>query len=250
MKVMTFNVLCGDRAGRLVEDRYPVVCDLINKESPDSIGVQEATPEWMEQLKSKLTEYDYVGVGRDDGKNDGEYSAVFFKKDKFKVIEKDNFWLSDTPDVPALGWDAVCIRICSWVLLEEKMTGKRYVHLNTHLDHIGIEARKKGMEMIFKKAESLDAPTVVTGDFNFDEGSDFYKGLVSGKMKDTKYLAEKSDDGVTFHGYGVTDDTGIIDFILVSPEFKVKEYKIIDDKINGDYPSDHFPVKAIIQLDA
>ncbi len=248
MKVMTFNILCGDRAGRKVETRHPFVADLIKKESPDSIGVQEATPEWMDYLKEKLDEYAYVGVGRDDGKNDGEYSAVFYKKDKFELLESDNFWLSDTPDVPGKGWDAVCIRICSWALLREKATGKKYVHLNTHLDHIGTEARQKGMEMIFAKAESISAPTVVTGDFNFYEDSDFYKGLVSGKMRDTKHIADVTDSGDTFHGYGVSNDTGVIDFILVSPEFKVKEYKIIRDKYNDDYPSDHFPVKAIIEF--
>ncbi len=248
MKIMTFNVLCGDRAGRLVSDRYPIVAELIKNENPDSVGVQEATPEWMEWLKKYLTDYDFVGVGREDGKNDGEYSAVFYKKDKFSLIDSDNFWLSDTPDVPSRGWDGACTRICTWALLENKETKQRYAHINTHLDHVGDVARQKGMELIFAEAEKMPAPAVVTGDFNFYEGSHFYKDLLDGRLADTKYTAKESDDGITFHGYDVVKDQGIIDFIFTTPEFSVDKYSIIKDKINGDYPSDHFPVTAIINL--
>ncbi len=247
MKVMTYNILCWGAEGHEVEKRRPLVKETVKKLDPDFFGVQEATPQWMTYLRANFDEYGSVGVGRDDGKDEGEYSAVFFKKDKFELLDSGNFWLSETPDVPSKGWDAACIRICSWALLKDLKTGKKFVHLNTHLDHVGIEARKEGMKLIFKKAESLSAPVVVTGDFNFEQGSDFYKELVSGKLRDSKFAAEESNDSVTYNGFG-EEKPETIDFIMVSPDFEVKKYAVIDEKINNEYPSDHYPVVAEIEL--
>ncbi|MBR3588522.1 MAG: endonuclease/exonuclease/phosphatase family protein [Clostridia bacterium] len=247
MKTMSYNILCFGKEGHEREKREPLVLEIINKNNPDTLGVQEATPEWMSYLKNHLADYDYVGVGRDDGDNKGEYSAVFYKKDKYITVDKGNFWLSETPEKPGKGWDAVCVRICSWVLLEDKETGKRFIHLNTHLDHIGVQARKEGMKLIFDKAESFSVPTIVTGDFNFDQGSEFYEGLVSGKLRDSKFAAEISDDGVTYNAFGEYEGA-IIDFIMVSPEIDVKKYTVVNELIDNVYPSDHFPVTAEIEF--
>lgn len=247
MKTMSYNILCYGKEGHEKEKREPWVLEIIKKNNPDTLGVQEATPEWMDFLKTNLTDYNYVGVGRDDGANKGEYSAVFYKKDKFASVDGGNFWLSETPDRPGKGWDAACVRICSWVLLEDKENGKKFIHLNTHLDHIGVEARKEGMKLIFDKAESFSVPTIVTGDFNFDEGSDFYEGLVSGKLRDSKFVAEVSDSGNTYNAFGEYEGS-VIDFIMVSPEINVKTYTVEKTKINGEYPSDHYPVVAEIDF--
>ncbi len=247
MKTMSYNILCYGKEGHEREKREPMVLEIIERQNPDTLGVQEATPEWMDFLKANLTGYSYVGVGRDDGDNEGEYSAVFYKKDKFSCLDSGNFWLSETPERPGKGWDAVCVRICSWALLEDKENGKKFIHLNTHLDHIGIEARKEGMKLIFDKAESFSVPTIVTGDFNFEQDSDFYKGLVSGKLRDSKFAATVSDDGVTYNGFG-ENEGAIIDFVMVSPEIDVKKYTVVRDMINGEYPSDHFPVTAEIEF--
>ena len=247
MKTMSYNILCWGKKGHEREKREPMVLEIIRKNNPDTLGVQEATPEWMAYLKANLTDYGCVGVGRDDGDNKGEYSAVFYKKDKFVTLDGGNFWLSETPEKPGKGWDAACIRICSWVLLEEKESGKKFIHLNTHLDHIGVEARKEGMKLIFNKAESFSAPTIVTGDFNFDEGSEFYEGLVSGKLRDSKFAAEESDSGNTYNAFGEYEGA-VIDFIMVSPEISVKKYTVEKTKINNEYPSDHYPVVAEIDF--
>lgn len=247
MKTMSYNILCYGKDGHERERREPMVLEIIRKNNPDTFGVQEATPEWMDFLKKNLTEYSYVGVGRDDGDNEGEYSAVFYKTDSFNVLDKGNFWLSETPEKPGKGWDAVCVRICSWVLLENKENSKKFIHLNTHLDHIGVEARKEGMKLIFEKAESFSVPTIVTGDFNFEQGSEFYEGLVSGKLRDSKFVAEETDNGITYNGFG-ENDGGIIDFVMVSPEISVKKYTVVNEMINGEYPSDHFPVTAEIDF--
>lgn len=244
---MSYNILCWGKEGHEREKREPLVLEIIRKNDPDTLGVQEATPEWMDFLKANLDGYAYEGVGRDDGDNKGEYSAVFYKKDKYETVDSGNFWLSETPDKPGKGWDAACVRICSWVLLKDKETGKKFIHLNTHLDHIGVEARKEGMRLIFDKAESFSAPTIVTGDFNFEQGSDFYEGLVSGKLRDSKFAAEISDDGVTYNAFGEYDGA-IIDFIMVSPEISVKKYSVVNEILNGEYPSDHFPVTAEIDF--
>lgn len=247
MKTMSYNILCYGKDGHEREKREPMVLEIIRKNNPDTFGVQEATPEWMDFLKKSLTEYSYVGVGRDDGDNKGEYSAVFYKTDSFNVLDKGNFWLSETPEKPGKGWDAACVRICSWVLLENKENSQKFIHLNTHLDHIGVEARKEGMKLIFEKAESFSVPTIVTGDFNFEQGSEFYEGLVSGKLRDSKFVAEETDDGITYNGFG-ENEGGIIDFVMVSPEISVKKYTIVNEMINGEYPSDHFPVTAEIDF--
>ena len=117
---MSFNIRCTNVGRDTWEDRIGIVTDTMVNSKADSIGVQEATPEWMATLKETLTDYDYVGVARDDGKNQGEYSAVFYLKDKYNLIDSGNFWLSETPETPSLGWDAGCNRVCTWAVLENK----------------------------------------------------------------------------------------------------------------------------------
>ena len=178
-RVLTFNLLCAGKKHRKWYKRAPLVYQIIREANPDSFGVQEAHWEWMKKLIKNLPEYDYVGVGRDDGKKKGEFSAVFYKKDKFVASDSGNFWLSETPDKPGKGWDAACIRIASYVKLTDKKTGKSYVHFNTHLDHVGEIARIEGVKMIQQKAASFGGvPVVCTGDFNTTEGSEIYNNLL------------------------------------------------------------------------
>lgn len=143
-RIMSFNVLCYGREPHFWTLRAPLVCRLIRETLPDSFGVQEAHIDWINALTEGLPEYDYVGVGRNDGKEDGEFAAVFYLKDKFTASDSGSFWLSETPDKPSLGWDGACIRIATYVRLTEKSTGREYVHFNTHLDHVGREAQVNG----------------------------------------------------------------------------------------------------------
>ena len=172
MRIMSFNIRCANVGKDSWEDRIGIVSQTMLESEADSIGVQEATPEWMATLKETVGEkYAYVGVGRDDGDNEGEYSAVFYLKDKYEVVDSDTFWLSETPDKPSFGWDAACRRVCTWVQLKDKETGKQYVHMNTHFDHIGISARKNSVEMIIDKAKTFtDIPVVFTADMNVVQG--------------------------------------------------------------------------------
>ena len=145
IRIMSFNIRCGDVGVQTAESRYTLVSDTIFKGAPDSVGIQEATPEWMEYLKTALSDkYDYVGIPREE---DGEYSSIFYLKDKYTITESGNFWLSETPHKESKGWDAACYRICTWAVLENKETKEKYVHVNTHLDHVGVLARRNGVEL-------------------------------------------------------------------------------------------------------
>ena len=251
MKIMSFNVLCGGRDERIWPKRIERVVAAIKANDPDSFGVQEAHIGWMMVLEEFLPEYDYVGVGREDGKLDGEFSAVFYKRDKFTPGEKGNFWLSETPDVPGLGWDAACVRICSYVVLEEKDTGKKFCHFNTHLDHIGAVAMQKGAELVTLKANEIcpDYPAVFTGDFNVTPDSAPCKAVKDGGFIDARDVAAITDKDNTFHYWlGEEKYRSVIDYVFVKGDIEVKSFKVDRNEYLGDVPSDHYPVIAEIEI--
>lgn len=170
IRVMSYNLRYGWSDYDEWIKRKDLLVEQILEYKPDSIGIQEGDDLWMsedEGLPKLLEGYDYVGVGRDDGKTSGEYAAVFYLKDKYEVINSGNFWLSETPELPSIGWDAVAYRICTWVTLRDKETGDTYTHYNTHLDHKGERARTESTSLIIEKVLSSTTPAVITGDFNF-----------------------------------------------------------------------------------
>ena len=249
-RVLTFNLLCAGKDERKWENRVPKVVKIIREANPDSFGVQEAHWEWMQALTANLPEYDYVGVGREDGDKRGEFAAVFYKKDKFTASESGNFWISETPEKPSKGWDSACTRVATFVKLTDKENGKAYVHFNTHLDHVGRIAQINGAKMIQEKAASFGGvPVVCTGDFNVFQDSDCYNTMVSGNMKDARKLAPDSDDCYTFHGFIPDEIQSRIDFIFVD-EATVKpvSFKVINKFVDGDFYSDHNAAYADIEL--
>ena len=252
MRVMSFNIRCTNVGSDTWEDRIDIVSQTMLESDADSIGVQEATPEWMATLKETLKDkYTYVGVGRDDGDNEGEYSAIFYLKDKYTALESGTFWLSETPDEPSFGWDAACRRVCTWVVLLNNESGEKYVHLNSHFDHVGIEARRNSVNLILDKAkEFTDLPIVFTADMNVKQGSENYNQFVdSGVLKDTKFIAPKSMDYCTYHDTKPQlhkDD--VIDYVMVNDNFEALEYSVVTEGIDGRYVSDHFPIYADIVI--
>ncbi len=252
LKVISYNILCYGPDQYDWTLRHEMVTDLLNSQRPDSFGVQEAHYDWMQTLFAALPDYDYVGVGRDDGEKDGEFSAVFYLKDKFNLLDSGTFWLSETPDVPGKGWDAACTRVCSWAKLQEKESGEIYVHMNTHLDHIGPVARTKGLQLILDCAEKFGEPIVLTGDFNFAEGCDLYKQMTSGKLVDTKHATDDTMNHYTYNAFypllNTKGDPEVIDFVNVTKDIKVKKYRVLTDRPDGKFPSDHFPVMAEIEI--
>jgi endonuclease/exonuclease/phosphatase family metal-dependent hydrolase len=247
IRIMSFNIRCTNVGIRGWKARIPDVVTTINNGMPDSLGVQEATPAWIKTLNEELGEnYAYVGEGR-DGANKGEYSAIFYLKDKYNLIDSDTFWLSETPETPSKDWDAAFKRICTWAILENKQTGERYIHMNSHFDHVGVEARSQAIKMIVKKSQEYkDIPAVFTADMNVKEGSENYKEIAEKSIfKDTKYIAENADIYITYHDRFPEDHEGwIIDYCFANDGFETINYGVITESPSKYYVSDHFPVYA------
>ena len=163
--------------------RYPVIAKMVQYHDFDIFGTQECFIHQLKDMKEALPGYDYIGVGRDDGKEKGEHSAIFYRTDKFDVIEKGDFWLSETPDVPSKGWDAVLPRICSWGHFKCKDTGFEFLFFNLHMDHIGKKARVESAYLVQDKMKELgkgkELPAILTGDFNVDQTHQSYDAFVS-----------------------------------------------------------------------
>ncbi len=251
MRIMSFNIRCADVHGDPWENRVGIVAQTILESGSDTVGVQEAHPEWMAALDKALGDkYAYIGHAR-DGENKGEYSAIFYLKDKFNVVESDTFWLSETPDSVSFGWDADYRRVCTWGIFEDKVTGKRFIHFNTHFDHIGVIARRNSVEMIIERAKAFtDLPAVFTADMNVEEGTENYNQFVnSGFFRDAKKVAPDTMHYCTYHDTEPENHAhSIIDYVMINDKFNAFTYKVMTEGIDGRYVSDHFPIYADIEF--
>ena len=202
IRVMSFNIRNAcDRGAESWEARIDNFVALVKNAAPDLMGFQEVLPGQYLDLIERFPEYNYSGVGRDDGANSGEYAAIFYRKDRFELIETDTFWLSETTDKPSMGWDAVCIRICTWVRLFDKQTQKEFIHFNTHLDHVGQTAMLEGAKLIRQNMLDKKTPAFATGDFNVQEKSAPYNIMTQTGLLDAKYAAKSSMSHGTFNNY-------------------------------------------------
>lgn len=252
VRVMTFNIRCTNVGRASMYERKGIVSDTILNSEADSIGIQEATPSWIKSLKVAVDgKYAIVGEGRDGG-NSGEYSAILYLKDKYNLVDSGTFWLSETPDVPSKSWDAAFNRICTWAVLENKETHEKYVHINSHFDHIGEEARTQSVKMILEKAEGYEGiPVVFTADMNVCEGTENYLQFTSSNgFTDTKYIAENTMEFCTFHNLDPLGENegNVIDYVMVNEFWGAKEYRVVTAGVDGAYVSDHFPVYADIYV--
>lgn len=236
------------------DTRKENVAHLIQNYQPDVFGTQEGLNDQITWLDSALTDYAYVGVGRDDGKKKGEYCAVFYKKAKYNVIKQSTFWLSNTPEEVSVGWDAALERICTYLLLENKESKQRFYVFNVHFDHIGKIARLNSSKLIYSKITEHNPenyPCVLMGDLNLLPETDPIQYL-SKQLDDAKSLAGENISGPkgTFNGFKHSEAvTDRIDYIFISKEDgKVEEYTVIDDMVEGRYPSDHLPVLVEVEL--
>lgn len=250
MRVMSFNLLCDGHGSRKWQRRTPRVVEAIRACCPDSFGVQEAHLGWMTALRTHLPAYDSVGVGREDGADEGEFSAVFYLRDKYTLLDSGTFWLSETPETPSMGWDAAYRRICTWAKLQEKATGKVFIHFNTHLDHIGRAAQQKGAELVARKAEALggDIPAVFTGDFNVTPDSAPCLAIKARGFVDLRDIATQADTGETFHDFAPKKPGLVIDYVFARGDVSAERFCVMRDMFDGDFPSDHYPVYADVGL--
>jgi endonuclease/exonuclease/phosphatase family metal-dependent hydrolase len=213
----------------------------------DIIGTQEGMYHQLEEIKNGLG-YPYVGVGRDKGGKEGEFSAVFYNLEKLKILDHSTFWLSETPETPSKGWDASLNRVCTWVKFESK-EGKKFYVFNVHYDHIGQKAREESSKLVIRKIKEINKenlPVVFIGDFNVMPDNPAYRTVLDNSdMKDSRLISKVPSIGNqgTFNGYNWEKlPEGIIDHIFVSPNINVIRHGILTDNYGMKYPSDHFPV--------
>ena len=228
-------------------NRKPFFINQIKFYEPDVLGVQEAMPNQMKDMDSLLVDYSYVGVGRDDGKNEGEFSAIFYKTEKFKIINSSTFWLSETPEKVSMGWDAACNRVCTYALFQHKKTKQKFWVFNTHFDHVGVVARAKSAQLILEKMKTLNTenfPVILMGDFNLEPETEDIQ-TIKKSLLDSKEVSElKFGPEGTFNGFEFEKPvTRRIDYVFVSKSnIMVKKYAVLSDNWDLKYPSDHFPV--------
>lgn len=254
-RIATFNLRYENESdtGNLWKDRAPYVSALIRFHDFDIFGSQEGFKNQLADVNKALPEYARYGKGRDDGKDAGEHSAIFYKKDKFKLLNKGDFWLSETPGVPGKGWDATCCnRICSWVYLQDKNTGKKFYFFNVHFDHEGKTARRESAKLMIAKIKQIagKVPAMLTGDFNASRNTEPY-----GILKNSVFLHDSYSDvqypyenNTSFNAFGKTiEGNDVIDHIFLTQQIKAVKWGILTDTYHGKTPSDHFPVMADIQ---
>ena len=226
------------------------VAALINYYEADLIGMQEVLKSQLDDLEMALPAFNWLGVGRDDGKEAGEFSPIFYNRAKFEELASSTFWLSETCDVPGkMGWDAVCNRVVTWVKLKQKSSGKVFFLFNTHFDHKGSVARSESAKLILQKIEEIATgfPVLLTGDFNCVPGSDPYQTLTAEEALTDAFVASRSPHygpKGTYNGFRMTekDDERRIDMVFARGEVTVLKHAVLTDSKGGRFPSDHFPV--------
>ena len=254
LKVMSFNVRYDNPEDSADNWQYrrDRVADAINFYNADIVGTQEVLYNQLEDLKARLPEYAMVGVGREDGKQLGEYAALWYKTSRFETVDSGNFWLSATPEVEgSLGWDGACVRIASWAILRDRDNGKELFALNTHLDHVGVEARRQGVTLILDRVNQLRAgrPAVVTGDFNSNPQSDVIAHITGeetpNQLTNTRTAAPLVyGPDWTYHDFGRLpyDKRELIDYVFITGPLSVKSYGILAETNGSGFLSDHCPV--------
>lgn len=222
--------------GNVWAKRCQVICDQVNFMNPFIFGTQEVLYNQLQDLQQGLDGYDYIGIGRDDGERGGEHEAIFYKKDQLTLLDSGNFWLSETPEKPGLGWDAACIRICTWgkfqVNAKKKKDRTTFYFFNLHMDHVGVVARREAAKLVVARIQEIanDARVILTGDFNVDQTNEIYNIFTdSGLLKDSYETARiRFAENGTFNAFKTEYfTTSRIDHVFVSPAITVEAYGVL-----------------------
>lgn len=251
LKVISYNIRVGSApdGDNHWDKRKAASPAMIAEQQPDIFGLQEALQMQLDYLTETCPDYKYVGVHRDDGDTKGEVMAIFWNTKTQELIKWGNFWLSETPEVPSKGWDAACFRTATWALLKDKRYNKNYYYVNTHLDHIGKEARAKGLSLIVDRIDDINPegyPMILTGDFNVKLGDPCLQSLV-GRMESVRDIAAVTDSLITYNGWGAAGQDNVIDYIYESGFSAAPLFEGIRKSYeNIPYISDHYPVAAIL----
>ena len=261
-RVMSFNIRYNNPQDgpNAWPHRRDHVAAIVRSQDVDIAGLQEALRDQIADLQERLPEYQWYGVGRDDGQQQGEFVPIFYRADRWTVRAQGNFWLSQQPDQPGRrDWGAACARMVTWLELEHKPSGKRLVVLNTHFDHQSAEARREGAGLLLRRlGDYSQSPVVVTGDLNCDPSSEPYRiltGTLSRSqdglhLQDSFSMAELGHIGPqsTWNGFRAIVPDRRIDFVLVAGPIGVRQHRILPAEREGRFASDHLPVLAELTL--
>jgi endonuclease/exonuclease/phosphatase family metal-dependent hydrolase len=260
INVMTFNIryATAPDGANAWDKRKDLVRDAIRQFGPDLLGTQEVLAVQADFLASELPEFQLIGVGRDDGKRAGEFSAVLFRRDRFEIFDSGTFWLSETPEKPgSKSWDSSLPRVATWVRLRDRANdGRQICYLNTHWDHRGNRARVESARIIHRwiAEHAAGAISVLTGDLNVTDEHEGYRTLVANdaepQLHDVYRQAhpQAAAEEATFHNFLGGRRGRRIDFIFASPECRAVEAAIVYANRDGQYPSDHYPVTATLEI--
>jgi len=249
IKVMSFNIRQSN-----AEDgtnswnfRAPAVGYMLDDQAADLFGLQEARQDQWAYLDEGLENYKSVGVGREDGRKEGEAMRIFYNTKKIALLKWGTFWLSETPDEPSKGWDAACKRSVTWALVKDKKSGNKFYFVDTHIDHRGKEAQEKGLQLLVDKMKEIndeDFPIVILGDFNV-EPDNTCLAPVREYAKNARETAVKTDDVISFNDWGKRSEQ--IDYIWYRGFGSCTEFETVTKSyLERTYVSDHYPIKATL----
>ncbi|MBO4427942.1 MAG: DUF4861 family protein [Bacteroidales bacterium] len=253
LKVASYNIRFGTAkdGANSWDKRKAGTPAMLAAQAPDVFGVQEALSFQLDYILEKAPQYRCVGVGREDGRSEGETMAVFYNRKRLKLVKWGTYWLSETPDKPSKGWDAYCKRTATWTLFKDRATGQKFFYVNTHLDHRGKDARLKGLSLIVDNIARMNPegwPMLLGGDFNVLPSDPCLKAL-EGKMTDSRMIAFVTDGGPTFNAWGRQSDIEsesprIIDYIYCSGFAGCPSFRVVTDDYGVPFLSDHYPIVA------
>ncbi len=259
LQVMTFNIRYNNPGDSL--DAWPYrkdkVAGTVLFHNADLLGVQEALYDQITDLQQRLPQYKYIGLGRDDGKTKGEFSAIFYDTTRLQLLDSKTFWLSTTPEVPgSKGWDAAITRIVTWGKFRDRKTKKVFVHFNTHFDHKGEVARRESAHLLLKQVAAIagKTPAVITGDFNATPDNEPIQVITSESdplhLKDSKALSQTPHFGPasTFNSFKSEKGDQPIDYIFLKGNFRVLQHGTLSNTWKGHFASDHFAVCSKIEI--
>lgn len=253
IKVMSYNIRYDNPndGANLWNIRKPATKEMIYDVRPHIFGVQEALVNQIRFIEENCPEYASVGVGRDDGKEAGEFMSIFYDKEKVNLIDWGTIWLSETPDKPGLGWDGWCPRTATWAKMELTGTGKRLFYVNTHLDHGGKRARKNSLDLIIsliKEKNTENVPVILTGDFNVAPDNMFTLENLQSFMNNAAVTATVADSHPTCNTFGKRGDK-YLDYIWWKDFNECLEYRVITKEYSGiKFISDHWPIISLLKL--
>ena len=252
VRVISYNIryLNNKDGDNSWDFRKQASINMVNEERPTVFGLQEAVKAQVDFLAENLPNYAHYGVGRDDGKEKGEFMAIFYNTEEVELLDKGTFWLSATPETPSKGWDGQCFRTCTWSIFKCKATGKKFAYFNTHLDHRGKVAQREGLRTIAKMIDEkvpAELPVFLSGDFNIRADSPHFEA-VKPMMADSRELAAETDYRGTYTGFRVRENPVVVDHIFVRGA-EVDKFQVLCDKNYGaEYISDHYPVLSVVRF--